>query len=93
MTAPKLKDIDEALGLSYSTVSRALKGSYRISEETRNRVKAYAKQIKYKPNIAAQSLRSNRTRSIGLVVPNIANNFFYEVLNGIESIGNEKKTR
>ncbi|MBC7934717.1 MAG: LacI family DNA-binding transcriptional regulator [Rhizobacter sp.] len=90
MSATKLKDIASALGLSYSTVSRALKDNYRISEETRNRVKAYADKIKYKPNLAAQSLRNNRTRSIGVLVSNISNSFFSEVLDGIESIGYEK---
>ncbi|MES2775569.1 MAG: LacI family DNA-binding transcriptional regulator [Bacteroidota bacterium] len=90
MPTPKLKDIADALGLSYSTVSRALKGNFRISEETRHKVNEYAAKIKYIPNIAAQSLRNNRTRSIGILVPNISNNFFSEVLNGIESAGYDK---
>lgn len=90
MSVVKLKDIAQALGLSYSTVSRALKDNYRISEATRNQVKEYAARIKYKPNVAAQSLRNNRTRSIGLIVPNVSNNFFSEVINGIESIGYER---
>ncbi len=90
MSTSKLKDIALALGLSESTVSRALKGNYRISEDTKKRVSDYANKIKYKPNIAAQSLRSNRTRSIGVLVSSISNSFFSEVLNGIESVGYEK---
>jgi LacI family transcriptional regulator len=90
MTPPKLKDLAEALGLSVATVSRALRNSYDIGEATKNRVKEYAAQVNYRPNIAAQSLRNNRSRSIGVLLPNISNNFFSEILNGIESVGNEK---
>ncbi len=81
-----IKDIARALGMSYSTVSRALKGSYQISEATRQKVKEYADAHHYRPNLVAQSLKSKKSRSIGVLLCSIPNNFFAEVINGIESI-------
>jgi LacI family transcriptional regulator len=81
-----IKDIAKALGLSTSTVSRALRGGYEISEETKKIVLDYAAKINYKPNPIALSLKERRSHSIGIVVCEIANNFFSQAINGIESI-------
>jgi LacI family transcriptional regulator len=81
-----IKDIARALNLSTSTVSRALRGSYEISTETKKQVLEYAEKINYRPNPIALSLKERRTRSIGVVVSEIANNFFSQAINGIESI-------
>ena len=81
-----IKDIAKALGLSTSTVSRALRGSYEISPETKKLVIEYAEQFNYRPNPIALSLKERRSRSIGVVVCEIANNFFSQAINGIESI-------
>lgn len=81
-----IKDIAKALNLSTSTVSRALRGSYEISPETKKLVLEYAEQINYRPNPIALSLKERRSRSIGVVVSEIANNFFSQAINGIESI-------
>ncbi|MXV49498.1 substrate-binding domain-containing protein [Pedobacter sp. HMF7647] len=81
-----IKDIAKALGFSTSTVSRALRGGYEISEETKRIVLEYAEKINYHPNPIALSLKERRTYSIGVVVSEIANNFFSQVINGIESI-------
>jgi len=81
-----IKDIAKALDLSYSTVSRALKGSYKISEETRRAVQEYADLHNYRPNLLAQSLKNQRSRTIGVVLCNIPNVFFSEVISGIESV-------
>ena len=81
-----IKDIAKALGLSTSTVSRALRGSYEISSETKKLVIEYAEQFNYRPNPIALSLKERRSRSIGVVVCEIANNFFSQAINGIESI-------
>lgn len=81
-----IKDIARALNLSTSTVSRALRGSYEISPETKKMVLEYAEKINYRPNPIALSLKERRSRSIGVVVSEIANNFFSEAINGIESI-------
>ena len=81
-----IKDIARALNLSTSTVSRALRGSYEISPETKKLVLEYAEKINYRPNPIALSLKERRSRSIGVVVSEIANNFFSQAINGIESI-------
>src|SRR5215212_9266528 len=81
-----IKDIAKALNLSTSTVSRALRGSYEISPETKKMVLEYAEKINYRPNPIALSLKERRSRSIGVVVSEIANNFFSQAINGIESI-------
>lgn len=85
-----IKDIAKALDLSYSTVSRALQDNYRISEAIRKKVQQYALENNYRPNLQAQSLKMNKSRSIGIILPRIPNNFFAEVINGIESIANER---
>jgi LacI family transcriptional regulator len=84
--AVTIKDIAKALGLSTSTVSRALRDSYEISPETKKLVLAYAEKINYSPNPIALSLKERRSRSIGVIVSEIANSFFSQVINGIESI-------
>ncbi len=84
--AATIKDIAKALGLSTSTVSRALRDSYEISEVTKKKVKDYATEINYRPNPVALSLKERRTLSIGVIVAEIANTFFSQVINGIESI-------
>lgn len=81
-----IKDIAKALGLSTSTVSRALRGSHEISSETKRLVIEYAEQFNYRPNPIALSLKERRSRSIGVVVCEIANNFFSQAINGIESV-------
>ncbi len=81
-----IKDIGKALGLSTSTVSRALRGSYEISSETKKIVLEYAEKINYRPNPIALSLKERRNHSIGIIVCEIANNFFSQAINGIESI-------
>ena len=81
-----IKDIAKALGLSTSTISRALRGSHEISPETKKMVMEYAEQFNYRPNPIALSLKERRSRSIGVVVCEIANNFFSQAINGIESI-------
>ena len=81
-----IKDIARALGLSTSTVSRALRDSYEISPETKKLVLEYAEKNNYHPNPIALSLKERRSRSIGVIVCEIANSFFSQVINGIESI-------
>ena len=81
-----IKDIAKALGLSTSTVSRALRGSHEISSDTKKMVIEYAEQFNYRPNPIALSLKERRSRSIGVVVCEIANNFFSQAINGIESV-------
>ena len=88
--AVTIKDIAKALGLSTSTVSRALRDSYEISPETKRLVLEYAQNINYRPNPIALSLKEKRSRSIGIIVCEIANSFFSQIINGIESIAYDK---
>jgi LacI family transcriptional regulator len=88
--AVTIKDIAKALGLSTSTVSRALRDSYEISPETKQLVLECAERLNYRPNPIALSLKERRSRSIGVVVCEIANNFFSQVINGIESIAYDR---
>lgn len=81
-----IKDIAKALGLSTSTVSRALRGGHEISTETKKLVLEYAEKINYHPNPIALSLKERRSHSIGVVVCEVANNYFSQAINGIESI-------
>ena len=81
-----IKDIAKALNFSISTVSRALRGSHEISAETKKLVMEYAEKMNYRPNPIALSLKERRSRAIGVVVSEIANNFFSQAINGIESI-------
>ncbi|MBE7173273.1 MAG: LacI family DNA-binding transcriptional regulator [Williamsia sp.] len=84
--ATTIKDIAKALDMSTSTISRALRGSYEISGETKKLVQEYARSVNYRPNPIAQSLKERRSRSIGVIVSEVANTFFSNVINGIESI-------
>lgn len=79
-----IKDIARALGVSISTVSRALNNNKNISKKTRRLVNNYAKQHNYQPNAMAVSLRSRRSNTIGVIVPQIVHHFFSSVLSGIE---------
>lgn len=90
METVTIKDIAKALNLSTSTVSRALRGSYEISDDTKKLVLDYAKKVNYTPNPVALSLRENRSKSIGVIVPEIANNFFSNAINGIDAIAHER---
>lgn len=81
-----IKDIAKELNFSTSTVSRALRGSHEISAETKKLVLEYAEKINYRPNPIALSLKERRSRAIGVVVSEIANTFFSQAINGIESI-------
>lgn len=88
--AATLKDISKALGLSVSTISRALSDSYEISEKTKKIVREYAESINYRPNPVAVSLREKRSRSIGVIIAEIANSFFSQIINGVESAAHAK---
>jgi len=81
-----LKDLAQALGVSIPTVSRALKDSSEISRELCAKAKELAKEMNYRPNPFAMSLRKNAPRIIGVIVPDIVTHFFASILNGIENM-------
>ena len=84
MSSVKLKDIADQLGLSVTTVSRALSGNGRVKKETCEKVMQLAHESNYMVNSLARSLRLSDTRSIGIVVTDISNNFFSRVIKGAQ---------
>lgn len=80
-----LKDLAVRLGVSIATVSRALRNSPEIGLEMQQRVKALAKELNYRPNPFARSLRREAPKIIGVVVPNLVTHFYSAVLDGIEA--------
>lgn len=84
-----VKELAQKLGVSISTVSKALNDSYEISDKTKQRVRRLAEKHNYKPNRLAVNLKSGNTRTIGVILPSILSNFFTAVLYGIEQVTNE----
>jgi LacI family transcriptional regulator len=81
-----LKQLAHQLGLSSSTVSRALRDSYEISPATRERVQQLARKVNYQPNPIASNLRSHVSKTIGVVLPQVDNHFFASAIDGIEEV-------
>lgn len=81
-----LKDLAQALGVSVSTVSRALKGSSEISISMRERVQALARNRNYQPNPFALGLLKNRPKMIGIIVPDIVTHFYSSIISGINDV-------
>lgn len=81
-----IADIARAAGVSHTTVSRALRESPLISQETRERIQLLAREMGYTPNAIAQSLQMRQTSTIGLVVTSIADPFFGDVVKGVEEV-------
>jgi len=84
-----LKQIAKELDVSISTVSKALRDSPEISEDTRLKVQAFAKLYNYKPNNIALSLKNRKTKTIAIIIPEIVHHFFATVISGIEQVAGE----
>lgn len=82
-------DIAERLGVSASTVSRALSGKSDISEVTRQEILKTAREMDYQPNLLAQGLILSETHTIGVIIPNIERPFFASVVSGIQQVASE----
>lgn len=87
--AATIKDIAKAIGVSVSTVSRALQDKPEISEETKILVRETAEKMKYRPNSMAVALKTKKSYSIGVVVPQIVSFFYASVVQGIEQVAND----
>ena len=85
-----LKQIAKELGVSVSTVSKALNDSPEISEPTKIKIQEYAKLKNYKPNVIGLNLKNRSTKTIGVIIPNILNSFFAKVFTGIEKVADGK---
>ena len=84
-----LKQIAKELDVSISTVSKSLRNSLEISEDTRQKVQAFAKLYNYKPNNIALSLKNKKTKTICIIIPEIIHHFFATVISGVENVANE----
>jgi len=85
-----LKQIARELDVSISTVSKALKNSAEISDDTKQKVQAFAKLYNYRPNNIALSLKNRKTKTIGIIIPEIVHYFFAKVIRGIELVANKR---
>ena len=90
MSHVNIKELAKELNLSISTVSKALKDSYEISTETKERVLLLAEKRNYTPNPYASSLRRKKSNTIAVVIPEVADSFFSMALKGIEEIAQTK---
>lgn len=84
-----LKKIAKEFDVSISTVSKALKNSHEISEDLRDKIQAFANYYHYKPNSLALNLRNQKSKTIGIIIPEIVHHFFTTVISGIEQLANE----
>ncbi|WP_299254301.1 LacI family DNA-binding transcriptional regulator [uncultured Aquimarina sp.] len=85
-----LKKLSGLSNFSISTVSKALADNPEISVKTRNKIKGLAKLYNYSPNLTAKNLKERKTRTIGVIIPNILAHFFAKVLAGIEKEATEQ---
>lgn len=85
-----IKELALHLNLSKSTVSRAFRGHSDINTETKERILKVAKELNYQPNHHASNLRAQKSKNIAIIVPEIANNFFSQAIDGIETVAREK---
>ena len=84
-----LKQIAKELDVSISTVSKSLRDSTEISEDTRQKVQAFAKLYNYKPNNIALSLKNRKSKTICIIIPEVIHHFFATVISGVEHVANE----
>jgi LacI family transcriptional regulator len=85
----RIKDLAKELNLSVATISKALKDSHEISPETKKRVLELAARLNYSPNPYASGLRRKNSHTIAVVLPEVADSFFSEAINGIEEVARE----
>ncbi len=85
-----MKEIAKKLGVSVSTISRALKDSPELHPETKRKIVEMAKEMNYQPNLLAQSLRISRSKTLGVIVPEITSHFFASCISGIQDVANTR---
>lgn len=86
---PTIKDVAQAAACSTATVSRALAHPERVSEAVRLRVAKAIAEVGYSPNAAARNLRRSESRTIVVILPDIANPFFSQVISGLEAVAHQ----
>lgn len=90
MSNISMKHLAKELNLSTATISKALRDSYDISEETKQRVLKLAKELNYSPNAHASSLRGRKSKTIAIVIPEVADSYFALAINGVEAIAQQE---
>lgn len=85
-----IKILAKKLNISTSTISRAFNGSPDINKDTKEKILAFAKEHNFLPNHYASNLRDKKSRTIAVIIPEIANDFFAQAINGIEEIARKK---
>src|SRR5215475_9066331 len=86
---PTIKEVAERAGVSVGTVSHVITGSVPVSQELRNRVENAIRDLDYHPNHVARSLKTSRTRTLGIIVPDLTISFFPQVIRGAETAARE----
>lgn len=84
-----IKDIARMLGISKSTVSRALTEHSDVNAETREKVREIASRLDYQPNAIAQNLKQQRTNTLGVIIPETVNRFFSKAVGGIQKVASQ----
>ncbi len=87
---PSIKDIARVAGVSPSTVSRALAGSPRISEQTRQRIQTIAQELNYTPSLAARTLVTGASPMLGVIAPSLADPYVAAVMQGVEAASHDR---
>ena len=86
--AASIKDVAKEAGVSIATVSRVLNDIDVVNEETKKKVKDAIQKLGYRPNIVARSLKTQRTKTIGILIPDISSQFYPEIVRGAEDVAN-----
>ncbi len=86
--AASIKDVAKEAGVSIATVSRVLNEIDVVNDETKKKVQDAIKKLGYRPNIVARSLKTQRTKTIGILIPDISSQFYPEVVRGAEDVAN-----
>ena len=84
--AASIKDVAREAGVSIATVSRVLNDIDVVNEDTKKKVKDAIKKLAYRPNIVARSLKTQKSSTIGIIIPDISNQFYPEIVRGCEDV-------
>ena len=82
---PSIKKVAEIAGVSVGTVSHVITGSVPVSEPLRQKVQAAIRDLNYHPNHVARSLKTNKTQTLGIIVPDMTISFFPQLIRGAET--------
>ena len=89
---PTQRELAKLAGVSTGTVSNVISGSTPVSERSRIKVQKAIKALNYHPNLIARSLKTNRTATLGMIIPDVTIPFFPKIVRGAESAARERAT-